>query len=188
MAAPALKTCRGPGPTPATPSSEHGKWIKGARYSLLNRPENQTVRQLATLHDVQITNKPLYRAFLLLHELRGVYEVPAEHAPDALQAWLAWASRSKLKPFIKLARTIREHKTAILAAIELGVSNGRLEGLNSKSRLLSHRAYGFLPRRADRDDLPLLLRHHHQPPQKVTPNRSGEPKDHPRSPIINDVR
>lgn len=79
----------------------------------------------------------------MLHELRGVYEVPAEHAPDALQAWLAWASRSKLEPFIKLARTIREHKTAILAAIELGVSNGRLEGLNSKIRLLSHRAYGF---------------------------------------------
>lgn len=124
-------------------SSEHGKWIKGARYSLLKRPENQTVRQLATLHEVQITNKPLYRAFLLLHELRGVYEVPAEQPADALDAWVAWASRSKLKPFVKLARTIRKHKSGILAAIELGISNGRLEGLNSKIRLLSHRAYGF---------------------------------------------
>ncbi|MGH2905042.1 MAG: transposase, partial [Solirubrobacteraceae bacterium] len=38
---------------------------------------------------------------------------------------------------------IRKHKTGVLAAIELGLSNGRLEGLNSKIRLISHRAYGF---------------------------------------------
>ncbi len=31
----------------------------------------------------------------------------------------------------------------MLAAVELGLSNGRLEALNSKVRLLSHRAYGF---------------------------------------------
>ena len=44
---------------------------------------------------------------------------------------------------MKLARTIRKHKAGVLAAIELKLSNGRLEGLNSKIRLLSHRAYGF---------------------------------------------
>ena len=32
---------------------------------------------------------------------------------------------------------------SVLAAIELGLSNGRLEALNSKVRLISHRAYGF---------------------------------------------
>ncbi len=37
-------------------------------------------------------------------------------------------------------RTIRKHKTGVLSAIEHGLSNGRLEGLNSKIRLLSHRA------------------------------------------------
>ncbi|HLH66959.1 MAG TPA: transposase, partial [Solirubrobacteraceae bacterium] len=54
-----------------------------------------------------------------------------------------WASRSRLKPFVKLARTIRKHKAGVLAAIEIGISNGRLEALNSKVRLPSHRAYGF---------------------------------------------
>ena len=44
---------------------------------------------------------------------------------------------------MRLARTIRKHKAGVLSAIELGLSNGRLEGLNSKIRLLSHRAYGF---------------------------------------------
>jgi transposase len=42
-----------------------------------------------------------------------------------------------------LARTIRRHRAGILAAIRLGLSDGRLEGLNSKIRLLSHRSFGF---------------------------------------------
>ena len=40
-------------------------------------------------------------------------------------------------------RTIRKHKQGVLAAVELGLSNARLEALNSKVRLISHRAYGF---------------------------------------------
>ena len=36
-----------------------------------------------------------------------------------------------------------QHRQGILAAIEHGLSNGRLEGLNNKVRLLSHRAFGF---------------------------------------------
>ena len=64
-------------------------------------------------------------------------------APAHLDAWLAWASRSRLDPFVKLARTIRRHRAGILAAIRLGLSNGRLEGLNSRIRLISHRSFGF---------------------------------------------
>ena len=56
---------------------------------------------------------------------------------------LAWASRSRLKPFVRLARTLRAHRDGILAAIRLGLSNGRLGGLNSKIRLISHRSFGF---------------------------------------------
>jgi transposase len=44
---------------------------------------------------------------------------------------------------VKLARTIREHKEGVLDAVRLGISNGRLEGLNSKVRLISHRSFGF---------------------------------------------
>jgi Transposase len=44
---------------------------------------------------------------------------------------------------MRLARTLRTHRDGILAAIRLGLSNGRLEGLNSRIRLLSHRAFGF---------------------------------------------
>jgi transposase len=124
-------------------SSGEGKWIKGTRYSLLKDTAKQTTRQLLKLAEVVLTNKRMYRAFLLYGELRYLYKVPKHEAAERLEAWLSWASRSRLKPFVKLARTIRKHKAGVLAAVELNLSNGRLEALNSKARLISHRAYGF---------------------------------------------
>jgi transposase len=120
-----------------------GKWIKGTRYSLIKDTANQTARQLLKLAEVVLTNKRMYRAFLLLGELRYLYRLPREEAAERLDAWLAWASRSRLKPFIKLARTIRQHKQGVLSAIQLNINNGRLEALNSRVRLISHRAHGF---------------------------------------------
>jgi transposase len=123
--------------------TDEGKWIKGTRYSLLKDPANQTAGQLLKLAEIVLTNKRMYRAFLLYGELRYIYRLPKHEAPERLTAWLAWASRSRLRPFVKLARTIRKHKDGVLAAIKLGLSNRRLEAMNSKVRLLSHRAYGF---------------------------------------------
>jgi transposase len=121
-----------------------GKWIKGTRWSLLKSPEKQTIDQLAKLGEVQQANQPLYRAFLLKEELRLLYRLEdPELAPAHLDAWLTWASRSRLEPFIKLARTIRRYRDGILNAIRLGLNNGRLEGLNSRIRLISHRSFGF---------------------------------------------
>jgi transposase len=121
-----------------------GRWIKGTRWSLLKSPDKQTIGQLALLGEVQQANKAMFRAFLLKEQLRLLYQLedPAL-APALLNAWLAWASRSSLQPFIKLARTIRRHRDGILAAIRLGLSNGRLEGLNSRIRLISHRSFGL---------------------------------------------
>ena len=121
-----------------------GRWVKGTRWSLLKAPERQTLGQLATLGEVAQANQRLYRAFLLREELRLLYHLDDPRlAPAHLDAWLAWASRSRLRPSVALARTLRAHRDGILAAIRLGLSNGRLEGLNSKIRLISHRSFGF---------------------------------------------
>jgi transposase len=82
--------------------------------------------------------------FLLKEELRLLYHLDDRSLAEAhLAAWLAWASRSELKPFVRLARTIRRYRAGILAAIRLGPSNIRVEALNSKVRLLSHRSFAF---------------------------------------------
>jgi transposase len=60
-----------------------------------------------------------------------------------LDRWLAWASRSKLAPFVKVARTIREHRAGIDAALDHGLSNARTEANNNQLRLLTRLACGF---------------------------------------------
>lgn len=102
-----------------------GRWIKGTRWSLLKAPAKQSIEQLALLHEVQQANRSLYRGFLLKEELRVLYQLEDPRlAPEHLDAWLAWASRSKLDPFVKLAHTIRRHREGILAAIRLGSRTG----------------------------------------------------------------
>jgi transposase len=56
---------------------------------------------------------------------------------------LARLSRSRLKPFIRLGRTIRKHRQGILAARRLNLPNARAEAMNNRVKLIVRRAYGF---------------------------------------------
>src|SRR5439155_26133462 len=119
------------------PQGRHG----ASPPTQLKAPDRQSLDQLGTLGEVYARNRRLYRAFLLYHQLRLLYDLEDPGlAPAHLDAWLGWATRSKLAPFVKAARTLRRHRSGVLAAIRLGLSNGRLEGLNSRVRPISHRS------------------------------------------------
>lgn len=117
--------------------------LKGSRWALLKAPESLRAEERLRIADVAALNKRVYRGYLLKEELRALYACGPRVASRHLDAWLSWARRSKLKPFVKLARTVRRYRDGILAAIQLRISNGRLEGLNNKIGVLKHRAYGF---------------------------------------------
>lgn len=118
--------------------------VKGSRWLLLKRPEKLRPEEKTQLSRIQETNRPLYRAYLLKESFLNVFTVRTRpEADQRLKEWLAWASRSRLKPFVKLARTVRRHREGILSFIDTGLTNARLEGMNNKIRLLSHRAFGF---------------------------------------------
>jgi transposase len=85
----------------------------------------------------------LWRAWRLKEELRDVYRLREFGAAHQFRdRWLARACRSRIPAFVKLSRTIRAHLDGILAAVELGLSNWKLEGLNSKISLINHRGHG----------------------------------------------
>lgn len=91
-------------------------------------------------------NQCLYRAYLLSQQLREIYRVGLHQAIALLDAWLSWARRCRLQPFVKLARTITEQRPGIEAAIRYGLSNARLEQVNTQLRLITRRVFGFRPR------------------------------------------
>jgi transposase len=117
--------------------------LKGARFALWKNPENLTGRQQAKLSTIQHTNRRLYRAYLLKEQLRQIYRLPADVAVALLDGWIAWARRCRLASFVKLARTITAQRTGIVAAIKHGLSNARVEAINTQIRLITRRAFGF---------------------------------------------
>src|SRR5690606_501434 len=64
-------------------------------------------------------------------------------ARTMLHAWCNATVRSRVAPFVRAARTIRKHIDGIVAYVETGLNNGRVEGLNGKIRVLTRRAFGF---------------------------------------------
>lgn len=123
--------------------AEHARELKGARFALWKNPERLTGRQQAKLAQIQQTNKPLYRAYLLKEQLRQIYRLPPAQAIALLDRWLAWARRCRLPSFVRLAKTIAEQRPGIVAAIEHGLSNARVEQANTRIRLITRRAFGF---------------------------------------------
>ena len=117
--------------------------LKGARFALWKNPEDLTANQQAKLSWVQRTNAPLYRAYLLKEQLRLVFKLRGDAGIAVLKAWLAWASRSKIPSFVRLARSIRGHRPAIEAALTHGLTNARVESVNTKIRLLQRIAFGY---------------------------------------------
>lgn len=124
-------------------SAGHAKALKGARYALWKNPGNLTTRQQAKLEWVAKTDPRLHRAYLLKEGLRLLFQLPPDEAPAALEKWIGWARRCRIPAFVDLQRRIVKHKTSILASIEHGLSNGRIESVNTKIRLITRIAFGF---------------------------------------------
>jgi len=123
----------------------HGaRWLKGARWALWQRPEHLTERQQAKLASIEAVNRRLYRAYLLKEQLRLVFHSDsAQEAIALLEAWLGWARRCRIPSFVKLAKTITANKPGIVATLTHGLSNARIESINTTLRLITRRAYGF---------------------------------------------
>ena len=121
----------------------HAKALKHARYALWKNPENLTERQQAKLAWIAKSDPTLHRAYLLKEGLRLVFQLPYDQAEEALDAWIAWARRSRIGAFVDLQRRIAPYRASILAAIAHGLSNGRIESVNTKIRLITRIAFGF---------------------------------------------
>jgi transposase len=119
--------------------------FKGDRWALLKNPDHLTDKQADALAEIQALRGPVSRAWAMKEMVRAIFAkgLSVETVNELIDRLLARLSRCRLKPFIRLGKTIRKHKPGILAARRLGLSNARAEALNNKVKLLVRRAYGF---------------------------------------------
>ena len=119
------------------------KEFKGLRWLLLRNWENLSPAQKGVIRDLEKANKRAFRAWQLKEELRDVMQMAPAKAKQALDDWLYFASRSRLEPFVKLARTIRHYRESIEATNEWGFTNGIAESNNAAIGRIRSAARGF---------------------------------------------
>lgn len=118
--------------------------IKGTRYLWLSNPWNLSDRRRMKLSELLRLNLPIVRAYLLKEAFQQFFAYRRRGwAARWLRDWFHWATHSRLAPLRRFAWLVRRHEAGILAWIDLRISNGALEGLNTKIKAVARRAYGF---------------------------------------------
>ena len=92
----------------------------------------------------ELETEPVGLAWTLKEQLRDLYRL--EHPPGGarqhIRRWITAAKRSRINAFVALTKRFEVYFDAIIAAIELGISNALIEGINAKIRLINARGYG----------------------------------------------
>lgn len=118
--------------------------LTGTRYLWLSNEENLTVEKAATFAEIKDSKLKTSRAWALREMFRDFYEQPTEEdGRRFFQDWYAWASRCRLKPVIKVAKMIKRHLERIVTWFSHPISNGAVEGFNSRIQSLKSAARGF---------------------------------------------
>jgi transposase len=122
------------------PSRRH--W-RATRTALRTGAERLDPHQKAMVNTLRRHRHRLWRAWELKEAFRDLYRrIHPAHAHDYLQAWCTSALRSRIPGYRHLVRKLRGRFEQITAAVELGLSNSRLEGINAKIRVIQRRGYG----------------------------------------------
>lgn len=125
-------------------AEEKAEMLKRSRYAFLHNPEDLTLNQRTKLELLTEADPNLQMAYSLKERLRLVFHSEDSDMVSAeLDLWIEDAKNSGLEPFVKLSRTIVQHKPFILNTLELGLNNARIEAINNKIKVVIRRSYGF---------------------------------------------
>ena len=118
--------------------------IKGSRYALVKNPEDLTESQRAKLAEVRRAGGRLFRAWDLKEDLRAVFRAGSSAEAEALlDAWLRAAAYCRIKPVVEVEKKVRRRRADVIAAVELGIGNGRVESINNEIKVTVRMGYGF---------------------------------------------
>jgi transposase len=111
---------------------------------LTTPPRNLTFKELFRVEDWLAQNKELEILYQSLQGIRRIYAQPdVSLAEKALDGWVEHYLFSENRTVHRIAKTIQQWKHQVINAIRYKVSNGTIEGINNKIKLIKRRAYGY---------------------------------------------
>lgn len=118
--------------------------LKGQKYTFLKNRDNLSEKQEKSLTELILLYPTLGEAYRLKTLFNDLWEMPDKKAATAfLRQWCKEVTTAKIPAFERFANTVRAHWSGILHFVETHISNGILEGINSKVQLAKRRARGY---------------------------------------------
>jgi transposase len=115
--------------------------LKRSKYSLLKNEEDLTEPQKIKLEAIKKTWLNLKEMHELKEEFRRIYET-SKNPTEGMLSISEWLAKSSIV-FTKSCQTIRNWFGEIISYFERRTTNGVVEGINNKLKLIKRRGYGF---------------------------------------------
>ena len=127
------------------PVDDISSTLKGFRWVLLKNEDNLDADEKQKLRSVYVLSPLLRQIHRLKERFRRIFEhiTDRKQAERFLAAWICEVEQlgcDKLMPFIKTLKRWWEH---ILNYFNQGITNGAVEGINNRVKLIKRRAYGY---------------------------------------------
>ena len=125
-------------------AGDSGRIWRATRVALRSGAEGLNEHQRDLVNNLRRSRYQLFRAWELKEELRYFYKhVAPNDAVDYLKAWITRLLRSRIRAYRNLAKQMKHNFDRIVAAVQLGLSNARLEGINARVRIIQRRGHGY---------------------------------------------
>lgn len=121
---------------------ETKKFIKGTRWLLLANSEDLNGRE--KLDAALELNQDLFNAYYLKEDLRLIWmQLDKKDAETYIDEWAKKMRATENEHLIKVANTVMAYRSGILSWYDHRISNGKVEGINNKIKVLKRVAYGY---------------------------------------------
>ena len=118
--------------------------LTGTKYLWLYSKENLPEKHQDRFDALKAMNLRTGRAWAIKESFRELWEYASRGwAQRHFKKWYFWATHSRLKPIIEVARMVHEHIDNILTYYAHPITNAISEGLNSKIQTIQQNACGF---------------------------------------------
>ena len=114
------------------------------RFILVSREKDLSKSEQKLLDKLRKANESIHTAMLLVEYFhKALDRKKITSFRNTLKAWYLLVRESKLKPFLRFAKTIRKYRKNIESYIKSRLTTAVSEGLNNKIKVLKRMAYGY---------------------------------------------
>jgi transposase len=124
--------------------SESGSLPRGAMWALRGNAANLSEKRLALRQSICREHAKIGRALAIRDYLADTWNYAGkQEADEHLKAVISWCARSRMEPFVKLARSLKAHMEGILGYFKNYTTSAAIEAVNGLLQLARRRARGY---------------------------------------------